>query len=675
MTQKLTSRQKYILHLLYDGHVSTVDEMVRRLEVSRRTIQRDVTALQSYLKEFQVELRAELGHIVVHGQQGDFLRALGDSGKLPKTLALTPKDRAFYVVLELLAHKGPLKLSYLGKKLNVTSASVSHDLNQVGDWLRSRGLRLIRRPGYGVEVVGDESLRLESIAELVYEQLPMHDLMAVFRSEPEHANSHPLYAWFANWFGRDRLDDVRMILSEELAALNPPLDEAAFYGFMLHVLLTCMRIEDDSYLDPDDTSTKPSADTDLCRRILRRLLPNASHVEGEAQYLAKHLRGAKVMMTAESRILPLNITSMDVAFQLIQFLSGTLNLRLTEDRDLLLGLAQHLEPAIYRIKAGLVIRNPLLDEIRKRYPSLFEAMREASKQVLEPFGLAVLDAEIGYLTMHLGAALERRKAGNKWRAKIVCPNGISSAELLASRMRNEFPQVKIVSVESIHALDDTDCDFIVSTVPLDEKLGKSITVSPFLDEHDVAGVQSVLRELEADRLPVAEQHIETTRGNVDGAEQFIQDLSVRVQVHRIPAERVPEMIRRIAQDVVRANDATDVEHLFAAIEERERLGSIVLPGKQFSVLHARTPAVTRCHVSVYRLDSPILMQGVGRQMERVNSVLVLLAPVEESAGRIRLLGRLSSALVMDEHLVEALRAASLKEVRSAIYNAMNHTQE
>lgn len=674
MTQKLTSRQKYMLHLIVESEGVSTDELVRRLEVSRRTIQRDLQALEGYLQKFKVELSTTDKGLVLSGNKGQLSRALAELGKLPRTLALTPKDRAFYVAVELLLNEGPLKLSYLAKKLGVTSASISHDLDQVADWLRSRGLRLTRRRGYGVEVSGNEAMRLESIAELVYEQLPMHQLMVLFRREQERDTSL-LHTWFIDWFSVRRLEDVRMVLSEELASLNPPLDEAAFYGFMLHVMLTCMRIERDAHLPAEPETAVSTVDTELCRRILHRLVTTATDIEGEVQYLAKHLRGAKVLMTEDSRILPLNITAMDLAYKLAQHLCRELHLPLTDDRDLLLGLAQHLEPAIYRMRTGLVIRNPLLEEIRRRYGQFFGAMRKASEQVLEPLGLTVPDAEIGYLTMHLGAAMERRKAGSTWRAKIVCPNGISSAELLASRMHNEFPQVRIVSVEAVHSLNDTDCDFIVSTVPVATKLRPTITVSPFLDAVDVEGVQNLLETLEGTFAPAARIYHEPELADSEQPSAFARALSERVVHATLVVDSVSSLIQDIAERAVASGDATDREQLTSAIMERERMGSIVLPGKQFAVLHARTDAMTRCHVAVYHLEPPITMQGVGQSAELVDAVLALFAPVEELSSRIHALGRLSAALVMDEHMVETLRTGSTEEVKSIIYHAMTDIQE
>lgn len=675
MTRALTSRQKYILHMLADHQGMSMEEIVRRLAVSRRTIQRDIHVLQTYLTQFDVLLNPIAGNIHLQGEHHDIARALAQAGNVPVRLALTPKGRMFYVALELLLTQGPLKLNYLGKRLQVTSASVSRDLDQISDWLRSRGLKLIRRQGYGVEVTGDDTARLESVAELVHEQLSMYELMSVLRGQAVEQTELPLRSWLANWFGAERVQKLRDVLTHQLADFNPPLDEAAFYGFMLHVIMTCLRIEEHVHLEPVTADGTTPTEVELCARILQEMLPGIQHVEGEAQYLAKHLRGAKVQMTEESRILPLNITTMDLAFQLTQRLSEMLQLPLSEDRDLLVSLAQHLEPAIYRMKAGLTIRNPLLEEVKRRYEPYFVAMRAVSRQVLGAYELVVPDTEIAYLTMHLGAALERWKSGNVWRVKIVCPNGISSAELLASRMRNQFPQVEVVSVDAVNTLDDSDCDFIVATVPLTAPHVPSITVSPFLNDEDVAGVQAILQALAQTHVPLAKQPVHAIGDTVEREADDAATLTGRMAAVSVGVANLAELIEQAAQRAVEAGDATDVAEVVEAVTARERLGSIVLPGKRFAVLHARAASCTRAHIAVYRLLRPIDMQGVGQASERVDTVLLLLARRDESAAVVERLGKLSSALITQPDLLEILRSAAIDDVRQAVLAAINQTQE
>ncbi|QSO54037.1 BglG family transcription antiterminator [Alicyclobacillus curvatus] len=671
MAAQLTERQKHILYLLLETSAAVnMDELVRRLQVSRRTVQRDVNTMQGYLNTFGVVLRVLPDRLSLEGPSDDVLRMRQQTGKLPSTLTLAPRDRELHVAMDLLLEEGPSKLRYFGRQLQVTAASLSQSMDEVEAWLQGRGLRLIRKRGYGIEIDGDEAARREAIVELVYGQVDVPDLIALMQTA-NHGNSL-LSAWFTRWFSHQRVDKVHDVLTEELAGSNPPLDEAAFYGFMLHVLLSVARIEQGaSVQESEDAPAQLTQDVQTCSRILERLVGGARHLQAESAYLAKHLRGAKVLMTDESRILPLNITAMDLSYRMVKHLEETLRMSLAWDHALIAGMSQHLEPSLHRMKMGLVIRNPLLAEIQRHYPSFFEAMRDASDAVLKPYGLVVPDEEIGYLTMHLGASIERQRAERKWRTRIVCLNGISSAELLASRVQKEFPQLEIVSLGALEDADTEPFDLTLSTVPLRSMNKPVVTVSPFLTAEERQKVQSVLATLETNNA------ISPPRPTNDLPPDGVQavQLSQMVGLREVSCQSMAELVQQISEEMAAEGVVTNRDVLAATILEREQMGSIVLPGKGLSVLHTRTDVLTRPQIRVYRLSTAVEVQGVANTTEIVDTVLVLLARMSESPSTIRLLGRLSSSLVTDADMVDVLRSGGLKTVQRRILQSLDKIEE
>ena len=70
-----------------------------------------------------------------------------------------------------------------------------------------------------------------------------------------------------------------------------------------------------------------------------------------------------------------------------------------------------LKPAINRFRYGMNLRNPMLDSIKANYPVAFEAGVIAGMVLKEEMGLEIHENEIGYLALHIGAAMERR---NNW---------------------------------------------------------------------------------------------------------------------------------------------------------------------------------------------------------------------------------------------------------------------
>ncbi|WP_281758385.1 BglG family transcription antiterminator [Alicyclobacillus hesperidum] len=675
MASTLTDRQKHILYLILDSEQGMdVDGLARRLDVSRRTVHRDLQAIQSWVDTFGLHLETADGKIALTGAVAGMERMRAAVGELPTALAITPKSREVFVALDLLMEEGPMKLAYLGKQLRVTPASLSHQLNDVAAWLRDRGLHMIRRQGYGVEVTGDEERRREALAELVHAQISPIDLMKLMHADASKRMRHPFYPWLERWFAPQRLADVESVLQEELRVVSPPLDEAAFYSFLLHVLLACARIEQGGALsDQLGENVDESQDEVVCRAILRRVLPQLPPEPAEVHYLAKHLRGAKVRIAEDVRLLPMNLTAMDLAYQLTRELEAKLQISLSGDRELLAGVAQHLEPAIQRMTSGLGIRNPLLSEVKRQYPGFFEAVRGACGAVLGRYGIVAPDEEIGYLTMHLAAAYERQLAERVWHVRIVCPNGISSAQLLASRLKKEFPNVLVVGIESLHSLQETGCDFVVATTAIEGMDLPVVVVSPFLPPTDVKQIEQLISRLERETDgPRRTEASELDARHLHRALSVAERICSQILLREITGARLADVIERAAQDAVQVGHAVDAAGVKQAILQRERLGSIVLPGKKLAVLHARSNALTDCHIAVYRLKQAIAVKGVGVQKEQVDTVLVLLAKIDEELEVIELLGRLSAALVTDDDLVDALRTFDIdglqREMLTSMYN-------
>ena len=104
------------------------------------------------------------------------------------------------------------------------------------------------------------------------------------------------------------------------------------------------------------------------------------------------------------------------------------------------------------------------------------------------------DEEIGFITIHIGAALERNKMVNSsmYKAVVVCGTGVGTAKLLSSRIVSKFSNIKILDTIASRQIKefskDKEMDLIISTVPTDFINIPKIMVNPLLLEEDVAKI-------------------------------------------------------------------------------------------------------------------------------------------------------------------------------------------
>ncbi|MFC6605106.1 BglG family transcription antiterminator [Ectobacillus funiculus] len=150
----------------------------------------------------------------------------------------------------------------------------------------------------------------------------------------------------------------------------------------------------------------------------------------------------------------------------------------------------------------------MLEKIRDRYPEIFIACEKACMILTEKTGYSIPEGEIGYLAMHIGAAMLRKKEmlQKDYRAVVVCASGLGTSTYLASQLRTEISNLKIEGVISVNQIqewtqDHGSVDIFISTIsfpPLENE--NIVIVSPFLRKEDVSRIQSSLKDIPKQRL-------------------------------------------------------------------------------------------------------------------------------------------------------------------------------
>lgn len=69
-------------------------------------------------------------------------------------------------------------------------------------------------------------------------------------------------------------------------------------------------------------------------------------------------------------------------------------------------LPSHIQFAVYRMKNGMEILNPFLNETKSLYPKEYEVAKKASEYIGREFDLEVEEEEIGFLTLHVFSATQ-----------------------------------------------------------------------------------------------------------------------------------------------------------------------------------------------------------------------------------------------------------------------------
>ena len=142
--------------LLENEEIKTLGEIAERLGVSTKTISRQLPKVEKLFNKYSLQLEKKTGAgLIVRGSSVKKFDLL-EVGEKKFRKEYTPTERQSIIVSTLLSSMEPIKLFALSSLLNVTDSTISNDLDKLEPWFREQSLKLLRKPGLGVSLLGDE---------------------------------------------------------------------------------------------------------------------------------------------------------------------------------------------------------------------------------------------------------------------------------------------------------------------------------------------------------------------------------------------------------------------------------------------------------------------------------------------------------------------------------------
>ena len=666
----------------------TADGLADRLGVSARTVHRDLQPASEFLaaRDLTLVRRAGLG-IKVEGPDSARTRALEALSHM-RSLAPTPEERRSSLLGMLLGSSEPIKLRALANRSKVSVGTVSRDLDDAEDWLSALGLSLLRKRGYGVQVLGAEDDRRKAMSQLILQDLDEAALL----SRPEAPDESPagsLDKASENLMGmvdRERLRTAQTLTREAVEGLPYAIADGAFVNLSVHVTLMIERLLQGGRIGMDNEVLQRLRETVEYETALK--LSTAIEAEfqldvpkEEVTYLTRLLRGTKLRQDDElDRYVEgsdLEIASRVKA--LIHYVSAQTGVALAGDSSLYRGLLAHIERAIHRLRENMRISNPLLSEMKADYPALFDLVDRGMKKVFVEDEIP--EEEVAFVAMHFGAALDRGRGNFPNSVLIICPSGISSSKILASRLERAFPQIQRIhnaSLFDLDTLDTSDFDLVVSTVSLHVPDESYVQVGPLLSEDEVDRIRDHLREKKVGGQLVnraVSESLEVFGGGQERlrqmaeATQLIAELVDDVFVERHEARgSIPEAVHRMCASLAERGLVSDPRSLENGLLARIELGGIGIPGTALALFHARDDTVARPAFSVHDFDEPLELEGMDGPMMRVRRTLLMVAPLDISTVALEAISEISVAMVEEPAERETFEDGSEAQIVAVLQN-------
>jgi mannitol operon transcriptional antiterminator len=537
-------------------------------------------------------------------------------------------------------------------------------LDGVEEWLADLGLSLLRKPGYGVEVVGAEADLRQAMGRLILENLDEAALLPR-PQEPDRlpAGLAPARDRLMGMVDEERLRMVETLVGEAVERLPYAIADSAFVNLSVHVVLMVERLLQGARVEMSDDirqRLRGTVEYDHARALVGAIEETfrLEVPEDEVAYITMHLRGTKLSQD-EALERYLETSDLELASRtkaLIHFVGEQTGVTLAGDSSLYTGLLAHVERAIHRLREGMTIYNPLLSEIKEDYPALFDLVDRGMKKVF--VDEEIPEEEIGFVAMHFGAALDRGQGGFPRSVLVICPAGIASARMLASRLEKAFPQIRTIRNTSLFELDRIaaeEFDLVVSTVPLPVADGSYVQVPPLLSEEDVMKIRDHLREMNP-HARLAERAVSESLEVFGGGQSRFSQMAEATQIiaqllgevflrYHEARGSIPEAVRLMCDSLAGRALVTEPERLEEALLSRMERGGIGIPNTTLALFHARGEIVVRPSFSVHEFDEPLELEGMDGAMMRVRRSLLMVAPLELSPIALEAISEISLAMV------------------------------
>ncbi|WP_240371257.1 BglG family transcription antiterminator [Anoxybacteroides rupiense] len=671
----ISARERKILDILLSNDKGiTVGELAEQLDVSNRTIHRDLKGVEQILTESGLRLVKKAGvGIQIIGEEHAKKELQAHLFGLSHA-EYTPEERQTMILIALLENAEPVKLLSLAHDLNVTVATISNDLDKIEGMLEKDGLSLIRKRGYGVEIVGSESAKRKMISRLLLHHLDESEFLTIMKESMADAANDTLSAITEKLLGlvdKKKLFTIEKQIEMMKDDLPFTIADSSYVALVIHLALAIERImqgEEINFEAQYLETIRTTKEYEMAEKIAKSLESAFQLVipEQEIGYITMHLMGAKFR---DRRGYMLEEGSLEIGRkvqELIRFVGREIGVDLTGDYPLYEDLIIHLKPALYRIQHNMGITNPLLERIRQDYFELFEIVKKGMHVIF--LDMDIPEEEIGYVVLHFASALLREKKG--LNALVVCSSGLGTAKILATRLKKEIPDISAIEQRSFFELNRIDMskyDLIVSTIPISGLSEPYFLVSPMLQEEEAVAIRQFLKNKKAvsrqEQVDVSKNTIQKMNAIQTMSETIVQLLH-GFTLQLVQARSVHEVLERACGRLQEKGIIQEAEQVLTELMRREQIGGLGIPGTPLALYHTRSLAISVPSFTMYELAHPQTVMGMHHQPMDVERLLLLLAPSDAPEEALSVLSQISSLIIKDEESVRLFSKGTAEQLHS-----------
>jgi len=585
-----------------------------------------------------------------------------------KSAAVSQKKRQNYISYILLSGWDTYTYALFSEELNVSKNVIMDDINELDAELLLFGIKVHRTAGYGIYATGSELDIRKAMRHFC--RYPISDKQVI--KTDDHRLSRRAAEVIANNFRSVNLSMAVDMIHHVERRFDIIFTDYTFQMLAEYIAIALFRVDVEKELKPDeldlsnrmcDATSDGDAGIETEQQVQKNgfIMTEHENMAKEAAGFLKRYHGIslsqpEIMYLAmlfscaegQNRVVMSCEEALSIEDEMIVYLSNLLAANLIENELLRESMRSFLPGSIARTHFGIEIDNPFLSDITQSYASLFTVCFTVSRYYEKYTGAMPSENEIAFIALQVGGALHRNPM--TVRAVLIGAAGYATGSIIAGKIENRVPDVRIVSILSsdrIEHIDEYDCDLILSTIDTQADIHKDMRflyVSPLISAQDEKNIRNKCFEL--------------MTGQSAEVSEFSQMLSEEFIIFEKKAKNRKDVLKRACQLLI--NKGIVQSEFARDVLEREKVEATAV-GCNIAIPHGKPEHVNRCQILVIRLDKPI------EWGERMADMIFLLAINFDSVNTTKAFFHDFTKLLNENGATDRLReAASPHELCAAI---------
>lgn len=697
----LDQRSNAILSYLTEksGYVP-MNEITEKFNISRRTVYYDIEKINNWLKDNRLPAVSHVKTVGFHLEK-EAATQIPEKLNMVKSwhYEYSATERRAWLTVNLLSRNTSFYLENLMEIVRVSRNTTISDLKSLKKDLERFNLDLEfdRKAGYLIS--GQEEDKREAIVFYLHQVLPQQGWKSLLSQIPNLMNSNKDQF---DIFMLEKMPAVEEIVSDSEKELNVQFTDEFLHNISFRLLLFARRLSQGKEVQVDSIEKRVLSGTKEYK-VAQKLGGKLSLLFGqvfpkdEIFYITKHLLSSRVQFSesildfdsSQDAKVPKEIVSnMVTDFQKLACI-------VFENREEIENnLFLHVKPAYYRLLYGLEVENNMVDSIKEKYPDIFQITKKVSRHLEIATGKQVNDMEAALIAVHFGGWMQKigAKPADRKNALLVCTTGVGTSRLLQSQLEGLFSTVDIIGCVSLREYEknQSDADFIISTIPLTEKDKPVFVVNSILTETEkeilLKKVNSLL-EVEPKKQNSIEAVMDIIRSYADIRDEESLQREIKEYYYQTPAlskkltkpdlidllklshiqslPKAPDWKKAIqlASQPLLKNNSISEEYVQAMVDNLVKMGPYVVVSPKVAIPHARPEdGVKKLGMSLLRLQQSVSFSG--KEAHEVNLVIVLAAIDGET--HLKALGQLIKIMSNSETKDKLLSADTPENIYELI---------